>query len=85
MRASMGRRPLLLMSSCGIIAQLSSFPDWPEICAALDPKIILLDSPTATIADAMAREVGADSGFAEAAISATRLFFGLHVFILVGS
>lgn len=38
------------------------------------PAVILLASPTATIAFVMAREMGADSDFAVAAISATTLF-----------
>lgn len=38
------------------------------------PAVILLASPTATIAYVMAREMGADSDFAVAAISATTLF-----------
>lgn len=38
------------------------------------PAVILLASPTATIAYVMAREMGADSEFAVAAISATTLF-----------
>lgn len=38
------------------------------------PAIILLASPTATIAYVMAREMGADSNFAVAAISAATLF-----------
>jgi len=37
------------------------------------PAVILLASPTATIAYVMAREMGADSAFAVAAISATTL------------
>jgi hypothetical protein len=49
------------------------------------PAIILLASPTATIAYVMAREMEADADFAVAAISATTLFsagafvFWLHV------
>ena len=38
------------------------------------PAIILLASPTATIAYVMAREMNADADFAVAAISATTLF-----------
>jgi predicted permease len=41
------------------------------------PALILLASPTATIAYVMAREMGADSDFAVAAISATTLFSAL--------
>jgi predicted permease len=41
------------------------------------PAIILLASPTATIAYVMAREMGADSDFAVAAISATTLLSAL--------
>jgi hypothetical protein len=47
------------------------------------PAIILLASPTATIAYVMAREMGADSDFAVAAISAATLFSaGTFVFWL---
>jgi hypothetical protein len=45
--------------------------------------ILLLASPTATIAYVMAREMGADSDFAVAAISATTLFSAFTFSFLV--
>jgi predicted permease len=51
------------------------------------PAIILLASPTATIAYVMAREMSADSDFAVAAISATTLMsaFTFSFWLSVGS
>lgn len=60
---------LLLLPALGMVLFLLAGQDPVDFL----PAIILLASPTATIAYVMAREMGADSDFAVAAISATTL------------